>query len=86
MAGIDRLVSRRIVPARPMAAMTHPVAIILIPSSMNAMPRPSTIPTTTKRGTSAAILRAVPVNPRRSQIKPVARPAPMTAPAVIVAV
>jgi hypothetical protein len=47
MAGRWRFVSSSSVPTRPMVATIQPVAIIFVPSIMNAMPSPRTIPTTT---------------------------------------
>ena len=85
MAGMDLFVSRSKVPSRPNTAISHPPCITLMPSSMKLIPRPSTMPTMTERGTSAAIVFAVPVSPSTSQISPVARLAAETVAAVIVA-
>ena len=75
IAGMRLLVNSSTVPASAVPAISHCPAIILMPSSMKAIPRPSTIPITMKRGNSLAIQVAAPVNPNRSQMSPVASPA-----------
>ncbi len=75
MAGTVRLVSSINVPASPIAAITQPVLISLMPSVMKLSPSPNTIPMITKRGTILAMPVAAPLNPRASHINPVTRPA-----------
>ena len=68
------------------AASQIPVDIMRVPSSMNAMPRPRTIPRVTGRPTHRATRSAVPVRPSTSQITPVTSAATATAWGVTTAV
>jgi hypothetical protein len=86
MASSARLDNSRIVTSSSGTESHSPVAIMRVPSSMNARPRPSVMPRVIGRATHFATLSAAPVNPSASQMSPVASAATATASGVTTAV